>query len=71
MKRVEIHWRDSHRYTYQMPADEAVNTITIKSIGWLVSQDKHQVVISQDDIEGDIRGVMAIPKENIVKLTTI
>lgn len=67
MKLIVITWRDSHRYTYQMEADEEVTYCTIKTVGWLVSENKKQIVLAQDDIEGDIRGVIVIPRENIVK----
>ncbi len=68
MKIVVVTWRDSHRYTYQMEADEEVACCTIKTVGWLVSENEKQIVLSQDDIEGDIRGVIVIPRENIVGL---
>lgn len=68
MKRIEIIWRDSKRYTYQMSPDENFEVCTIQSIGWLVEESKRHVVICQDDIEGDIRGVLTIPRENIVKI---
>lgn len=68
MKKVEISWLDSHRYTYQMSPQEAVSIITIVSCGFLVSQNKTQVVICQDNIEGDIRGVLVIPMVNILKM---
>jgi len=68
MKRVEIFWRDAHRFTYQMSADESVNIVEMKSLGYLVRKDKRRVVISQDDIDGDLRGVQVIPAENIIKI---
>lgn len=71
MKKVEIAWRDSHRFTYQMNPAEEANITTIHSVGYLVRKDDTQVVICQDEIEGDIRGVMAIPRENIIKITYI
>ncbi len=66
MKLLVVLWRDSHRYTYQMGVEEDVTYCTIKTIGWLVSENKKQIVLSQDDIDGDIRGVIVIPKENII-----
>ena len=68
MKKVEVIWRDAHRYTYQMEKDESVDIVEMKSLGYLVSKDKRKVVISQDDIEGDLRGVQVIPAENIIKI---
>lgn len=71
MKIAHITWTDSHRYTYQMENDEPVHFVTIETIGWLVKQDKNQVVLAQDDIEGDIRGVIVIPRENIIKIKIV
>lgn len=68
MKKVEITWRDSQRYTYQMHSSDAVEIVIIKTCGYLVSQDKKQVVICQDIIGDDIRGVATIPIENVVKI---
>ncbi len=68
MKRVEIEWRDAKRYTYQMYADEKLDICRVKSIGYLISMDKKQVAICQDNLEGDIRGVEVIPRENVIKI---
>lgn len=66
-KVVKVNWRDSHRYTYQMSADEPLEYATIETIGWFVREDKKQIVLAQDIIGDDIRGVIVIPKENIIK----
>jgi hypothetical protein len=71
MRKVEVTWRDSHRYTYQMHPDEKIETATIGTIGYLVRQDKHMIVLAQDDIMGDVRGVIAIPLENVTKIKTL
>jgi len=70
MKIVLVTWRDSHRYTYQMEKDEEVSVTEIKTVGWLVSDNTNQVVLAQDDIEDDIRGVIVIPRENIISMDT-
>lgn len=67
MKILKITWRDSHRYTYQMDREEPVEYAIIETVGWFVSEDKEQIVLAQDIIGEDIRGVIVIPKENIVK----
>lgn len=67
MKIVKISWTDSNRYMYQMELDEEVTTTTIETVGWLVSEDEDQVVLAQDIIEDDIRGVIVIPKVCIVE----
>ncbi len=66
MRIMKITWRDSHRYTYQMEPHEEVTVTTIESVGFLVREQKDSYVLSQDDIMGDIRGVIVIPKENII-----
>lgn len=71
MKIVQVTWRDSHRYMYQMDKNEDVSVITIKSIGFLVKKSRNEVVLAQDDIEGDIRGVIIIPKENILDIKVV
>jgi hypothetical protein len=45
-----------------------VDITTIASLGYLVSKDKKRVIISQDDINGDLRGVQAIPHENVISI---
>lgn len=67
MRILKVTWRDSHRYVYQMEADENVGITTIETIGFFVKEDKEMIVLCQDDIEGDLRGVICIPKENIIK----
>lgn len=67
MKRIEIHWRDSRRYTYQMHDSEGFSVCIIKSCGWLVEKTKDYYVIAQDKIDDDWRGVAVIPTENVVK----
>lgn len=71
MKIQKIIWRDSHRYMYQMEVTEEVNIVTIETVGFLVKEDKKMVMLAQDDIEGEVRGVICIPKENIIKRVTI
>lgn len=64
---VEIEWRDSHRYTYQMGQDEPVEVAIMRSVGYLISQTKDKVVIAQDLIGDDMRGIEVICRENIIK----
>lgn len=67
MKTVKITWRDSQRYTYQMAVDENVSIIVIETVGFFVREDKQMIVLCQDNVGGDLRGVICIPKENIIK----
>ena len=67
MRKVEIKWRDSRIYYQQFECTYDFDVCVIISIGYLVSENKKQVVISRDDMgEGDCRGIIAIPRENII-----
>ena len=76
MKIVKIIWRDSNRYLYDMDINDYVDVKTIITAGFLVSKDKDKVVVAQDSIpddiedhiEGHTRGVIVIPKENIISI---
>lgn len=71
MKPVKIRWLDSNRYTYQMGQDEKTDTCVIETVGFLVREQTDAYVLAQDDIEGDIRGVIVIPKVNVLKVTKL
>jgi hypothetical protein len=71
VKKLEVTWRDSHRYIYQMSPDEKIEISTIGTVGYLVRRDKQMIVLAQDDIMGDIRGVIAIPMENVIRIKTL
>lgn len=67
-KPIKITWRDSHRYMYQMENTEKVVVTTIETIGWLYKTEKDSYILAQDIIgDSDVRGVIVIPKENIIK----
>lgn len=64
---IKITWRDSKRYTYQMENDEETKVTIIETIGWLYKTEKDNFVVCQDILdECDVRGVIVIPKENVV-----
>ncbi len=62
-----IKWRDSRKYLEQLPKDENFDVCVITSIGFIVSEDKQKIVLAQDIIDEDVRGIIVIPKENILK----
>lgn len=62
----KIEWRDSRRYLYQMDSKESFSVCTVITVGHLIEEDKEQITLSQDLIDEEIRGVICIPKENIV-----
>lgn len=69
MKICKVTWRDSRRYTYQMEATEDFSVCEIETIGFLVKETKQFVVLCQDSIDEDVRGVICIPRENIIRIT--
>jgi len=71
MKPVKIRWSDSRRYVYQMEADEETSTCIIESVGFLVKEKSNAYVLCQDNIEGEIRGVLVIPRVNVIKITKL
>lgn len=70
-KIVKITWRDSHRYMYQMEDTLDCEVTIIESVGFLTYKDKNKVIIAQDLIDEDLRGVLVIPKENIIEIKNL
>jgi len=67
-KLKSIRWRDSRIYMTQQDKEDKFDVSIICSVGYVVSEDKKQIVLAGDVIDdGDIRRVIVIPKENIVK----
>ena len=69
MKICEIIWRDSCMYITQEPKTRDWKYETISSVGYLLEENDKQIVIAGDslEIENEVRRVIVIPKENIVK----
>lgn len=42
----------------------------IETTGFLIQEDKTKLVLCQDLIDEDYRGVIVIPKENIISIMT-
>lgn len=54
-------------YMTQQHKDDKFDVSVICSVGYVVSEDKKQIVLAGDVLDGgDIRRVIVIPKENIV-----
>jgi hypothetical protein len=60
-----IRWRDSRLYLTQCGKDDDFAVSTVYSTGFVVSENKRQIVLAGDIIDEDIRRVIVIPKENI------
>lgn len=54
-----------------MELDEGTSVCEIETVGFLVRKEKDSYVLAQDNIEGDIRGVIVIPRENVIKITKL
>ena len=66
-----ITWRDSNIYSGQVTKSE-VNVATIVSAGFVVKKSKDSVIVARDLVEPGVwRGVIAIPRENILKETKL
>ena len=68
-KFVHIRWRDSRIYLTQCHKDDSFDVSTIISCGYVIEEDKKKIVLAGDvvDESGDIRRVIVIPKENIIR----
>lgn len=69
MKIIEVTWRDSNQYITQSGKEDNFEVSVITSVGYLVKEQKDFIVITRDDMgqDDDVRGILVIPKENIVK----
>lgn len=71
MQKITVVWTDSNRYIEQCHIDDEFSFVTIKSTGWLVIKDKDKIVLCQDIIGDDIRGVLVIPMDNVKKIESL
>ena len=67
MKIKTIKWRDSKMYIYQEPTDTDWSVCEITSIGFVLEEDKEKIVLAGDIVGDEVRRVIVIPKENIIK----
>ena len=62
----QIRWRDSNIYLTQQNEDSNFDVAIIKSVGYVVEEDKNKIVLAGDVFDGAVRRVIVIPKENII-----
>lgn len=63
----QVRWRDNRLYITQCSKDDKFEVAVICSVGYVVSEDKKQIVLAGDVLDdGDVRRVIVIPKENIL-----
>ena len=67
MKILKVKWRDSKMYITQCSREDEFEVCEIISIGVLVEENKDKIVLAGDLVDDDIRRVIVIPKENIIK----
>ena len=70
LKVKQVRWRDSKLYITQEEKEIDWSICIIESIGFLVKEDKDKIVLAGDIVEGDVRRVIVIPRENIMKEIT-
>lgn len=63
----EITWRDSRLHITQEVKDTDWNICVIKSVGYVVAEDKFKIVLAGDLVDEDVRRAIVIPKENIIR----
>jgi len=67
MKTKTIKWRDSRMYLAQEEIDSKWEVCVITSVGFVIEETKDHIVLAGDIVDEDVRRVIVIPKENIVK----
>jgi len=65
---VKVYWSDSNRWDRQYDVKFDFEITRIISIGYLIQEDKEKIVIARDcfPVEKEVRGVISIPKVNII-----
>ena len=64
---LHIKWRDSRIYIEPAERDDDFSISEMQTVGFLIIEDDKQIVIARDvHDESDCRGIIVIPKENII-----
>ena len=66
MKIIKIKWRDSSIYNAQGDNNYPFEVSIFESVGFLLKENEDSIVIARDIIRDESRGVLIIPKENIL-----
>jgi len=70
-----VTWKDSNRYIGQVAVDQEFDIEVISTVGWLIKEDEFKIVLAQDNFQNieadDFRGVIVIPRENIMAITSL
>lgn len=64
---LHIRWRDSNMELGQTSRTDTYEVALMQTVGFLITESETQITIARDIVdETDCRGVITIPKENIV-----
>lgn len=61
-----IKWRDSNMFITQEARNTDWKVAVIESVGFVIREDKDNIVLAGDLLDEDVRRVIVIPKENII-----
>lgn len=67
-KIYKIKWRDSAIYDTQGENDYPFEVSIFESIGFVLRENKNDIVIARDILKKESRGVLIIPRENILQI---
>lgn len=65
---AEIVWRDSNIYITQCNREDDFKIEVINSFGKIIQENEEKIVLAGDLIGEEVRRVIVIPKENIIKV---
>jgi hypothetical protein len=60
-----VRWRDSKMMIYQESQEQDFDVAILESVGFVLQEDEHRVVLAGDVVGDCVRRVIVIPKENI------
>jgi hypothetical protein len=66
MKITRVRWRDSRMYITQESRDADFDVTVIENIGFVLEESRDHIVLAGNLVDGDVRRVIVIPRENIL-----
>jgi len=64
----KIKWRDSQLYFTQESTEGKWEVSEVDSVGYIIAEDDDKIVLAGDVINGDVRRIIVIPRENVIKV---
>lgn len=71
LRPVVCSWRDSKIYYGQTNSEDKYECCVIKTCGFFLGYSETSILIARDLVDDDERGVIAIPKENVITVKNI